>query len=410
MSVSTDLLERCWEHPSSLDYEDTDRLVKVLKGSDSETRRTIAKALCEVSKENREAVQPIVGNIFAFLRESNADDQIRIDLTRAISEGTAADPERFDHGDLRTLKQLLLDDNRWVRHSAAWTTELVAFGRSSKIFIWEEMLSDLLRDPHPSVRKHCCRALAHLERVGGLDSSHVDTVCLLLTDDEPEVRTAATIALGAIGSEAAIETLRTHEDPDADVAIDTQHALREATFPRHTVTRWGADFTSLQVGDWISIRTKAPVRTGHLRGKVIDVGTSDTRTVTAKNPYEGYSFTLVQQNSSIRWTMDDRRTSDSLHSLVTGLGRVHPIQISLMYAVEGDKMTVDFGADTRTFDIITVDSGAENFCVVGTDGEWTVTFRLSGTAPFVTSQNDGHRLPIAGIELRAFDIDKSTVG
>lgn len=378
-AVAEEVRNRC-QNTQDPTVDDARAVFEVLRTADGAVRQTLSTGFGALSETDRSVVAPLVGDVLSFLAADPPNTRVRIDLARAAGAGIAADPAGFDERHLFVLFSLLHDDEPSVRHSAAWSLELLAFARTMKVGPRATELAAHVDDPHLPVGKHVCRALAHVVRT----HQHADVPVAKAVDrldvTDTAVRTAASVLLGAVGSETAVGALRDRlsREPDPDVREDIRHALREATFPGPVESTDVETVDEVGDGEWLVVGSTVPLRTGRLRGR--SEGRAPDGSLQASNPYEGYRLELRPDSRTVRYL--DRRTSDALEFQYTSLGTIPSWRVPLLYAGEGDTLTVELDRREYTLAVTAVETGEGERRVTGADQRGNeIEFRPFGDRP-----------------------------
>jgi hypothetical protein len=294
----------------------------------------------------------------------------------------------------------LHDDEQRVRHSAAWAVELLAFADPTRVGPRATELAAHVDDPHLPVEKHACRALAHIVRAYPQTNIPAAKVIDRLDATDIAVRTAASVLLGAVGSDAAVSALedRFTRESEPTVRRDLRHALREATFPGPLEAAHIDGGEELADDEWIVVGSRdVSLRTGRLRGRL--KGRTADGTVQVSNPYEGYTLELPGDSETV--TYADRRTSDDFQFRRTALGAVPSWLVALVYALEGDTLTVALERREYTLDVTAVEFGTDSRRVTGADDRGnTIEFRPFGAHPELARFRRG----------RCFEIESARLG
>jgi HEAT repeat protein len=230
------------------DQDDVPALVKSLKHSKTEIRRSALRALARLGSQAEPAVPPLTSCL------TDADATLRDEAARALVQiGPAAVP---------ALMEALKNPDREVRRQAAWAMKRL--GPASRIAV--PTLIPALKDPDPRVRKGAALALGSLEAeeaipalMEALKDNHlvfcrlvasalaeigpaaVPPLTAALTDPDKYLRREAAWALGQIGPDARtavpalLQALREHQKynhvrvPEVHRRVD-RHCVTDVVF------------------------------------------------------------------------------------------------------------------------------------------------------------------------------------
>jgi hypothetical protein len=287
-----------------------------------------------------------------------------------------------------------------ARHSLAWAIErrALAYPRATAVrFDW---IDDLLTaETHPPVLKHVARLVAHLERhQPGFATGMAAPLARATETDSERTTVAGCMALGALGSEPAIDRLETlARGADSErVRTAARRALREGTCPDDATpaTEQLLSATSLDgiaapvdEGDWLWVEPRAfPVRTGTVRGRIESIeAIGGGIELTLHNPYEGYEVALVDTGDTRRPTAEyaDDRQSGTMAFQCERFGVVTDDLLPLLYALPADRLSFTVEGRPSQVVVTDVDHGPERRRVHCRDrqrGE-DIEFRLCTRTP-----------------------------
>jgi len=402
------------------------RIVDAMGMVSKANKARLSYVVFEAGRATSHVVRPVVEQLAVSVRHYVLEGRYSIASNLAFPVGAVAARrpvalEGTDKSIARALSELADCDEeyaRHTRHSLMWAFERRAVAAPDTVQFHFDMVEPLLdSEGYPPVLKHGARLIAHLTRHDSrAGEGHEQVAERALSAAGERTVVAGCLALGAIGSERAIDTLRTvlaDETESERVRTAARRALREATYPRgatpgvterHDATASLTD--RLEEGWWVAVEPQSfPTRTGQFRGEVTEVmqAADDRYRIEMTNPHEGYTVTLVGRTDSgtSKGGYEDERQSGTMTFECTQLAVVDPGVVSLLYAVEGDHLSFSVDGVPHEITVTDIDHGDDQRRFVGTDeqGVNEIEFRPCGAKPRLALFREGRGFEATDITL-----------